>query len=462
MSGPKAVRVISRAERIARCEDLLAELDAQVSEWLKVGNRLGVLSDRDRAATSEKVSLLRQMLMEDKFDQVDRQAPVVVEFLRCDLEERITDQAAKKRRAKTAKRRLRAAAEQVLPMLESSGHTIDPALNKILESASQGLVEDLVEVERAINNAVTVHSASAPSTELNEEQRRLAESLRGSARVETVTDWIVENAKFDDDLATRIEGYIADLEVAEGADVATPFTIRVNEICEVENRGRRRMLFDTLIIDLAAEVKAREQKRRLHTEAVSLKAIIERDSELSEHRVSQKIGRLLEQWDGVDSPLAEQVLVEIAETVEQQHRQRAAQLNRAALLEAFSELGYEIREGLETAWVNDKRIVVRKSEQLDHGVEVSGNVEGGRIQVRPVRFEGAGTGMDRRDDVDIETIWCSEFGTLREIVERKGGEIAIEKAKAIGETPVKTVPAPPVSRRRDRTAKPVSKRRPIG
>ena len=173
---------------------MLAELDAQVSEWLKVGNRLGVLSDRDRAATSEKVSLLRQMLMEDKFDQVDRQAPVVVEFLRCDLEERITDQAAKKRRAKTAKRRLRAAAEQVLPMLESSGHTIDPALNKILESASQGLVEDLVEVERAINNAVTVLSASAPSTELNEDQRRLAESLRGSARVESVTVWIVENA----------------------------------------------------------------------------------------------------------------------------------------------------------------------------------------------------------------------------------------------------------------------------
>ena len=98
--------------------------------------------------------------------------------------------------------------------------------------------------------------------------------------------------------------------------MATPFTIRVNEICEVENRGRRRMLFDTLIIDLAAEVKAREQKRRLHTEAVSLKAIIERDSDLSEHRVSQKIGRLLEQWDGVDSPLAEQVLVEIADTVE--------------------------------------------------------------------------------------------------------------------------------------------------
>ena len=462
MSGPKAVRVISRAERIARCEDLLAQLEAQATEWLRTGNRLGVLSEQDRRATEEKVSLLREALSADKFDQVERQTQTVIEFLRRDMEERIANQAVKKRRAKTVRRRLGAAAEQVLSMLESGNQPIDPALTKMLQSAVGGRIDDPMELETVIGDAISVLSTGSTSTELNADQRALAQALRGDAKVRTVTDWIIKNAHFDDDRATRVEDYIADLEVSEGAEVAAPFSERVNDIREVENKRKRQMLFDTLIIDLAAEVKKRERKRRLHGRAISLRAIIERDVELAQHQISQRIERLLEQWNDIGIDLVEDVLAEVAGTVEQRQQVRAAELNRSAMLEAFSELGYEIREGMETAWVEQKRIVVSKSHQIGHGVEVSGSAEAGRLQVRPVRFaDSSGSSANRQKDSDIETIWCSEFKELQRILDRKGGKLAIEKAKAVGETPVKVVPAPASTRRRETAAKPGLRKRPL-
>jgi len=454
MSGPKAVRVVSRQERIARCRSILADLDAQVAEWLRVGKKLGIISDADRSGTEEKVSLLLELLRADKFDQVERQGPVVVSFLQRDLEERIDKRAEKKRREKTVRRRLGIAAAQTLEMIAASGQDIDPSIIESLEKASAGSVGDPRIVERSINDGVAALSAPVVASALSIEHQALADSLRGSQEIQTISDWVVANPQFDDDLATKVDGYIADLEASEDEAVSTPFAERAIQVRVISDRGRRRMLLDTLIIDLADEVKSRRNKRKLFTQALSLRAFLEQDDEFSKHEAMGKISRLIDKWTDIDFAGASHVVQEVSTFVEQERTERNAEHRRAALLEAFSELGYEIREGMETAWVEKNRIVVRKSEQLNHGVELSGNAESGRLQVRPVRFAPPGAQVDRQQDIDIETLWCSDFGKLQGVLSRKGSELTIQKAKSIGETPVKVVEAPRIGRRRGEVSKP--------
>ena len=51
MSGPKVVRIVTREEIIATCKDILAQLEAEVRQWERVGRRNDLLSDHDIAAT---------------------------------------------------------------------------------------------------------------------------------------------------------------------------------------------------------------------------------------------------------------------------------------------------------------------------------------------------------------------------------------------------------------------------
>jgi hypothetical protein len=54
MSGPKVVRIITREEIIAICKDHLAQLEAALRRWERVGRRNALLSDKDIESTRER------------------------------------------------------------------------------------------------------------------------------------------------------------------------------------------------------------------------------------------------------------------------------------------------------------------------------------------------------------------------------------------------------------------------
>jgi hypothetical protein len=49
---------------------------------------------------------------------------------------------------------------------------------------------------------------------------------------------------------------------------------------------------------------------------------------------------------------------------------------------ALADLGYEAREGMETAWVKDGRVVMHRASNPEMGVEIKGSEP---LQFRPVR-----------------------------------------------------------------------------
>ncbi len=125
--------------------------------------------------------------------------------------------------------------------------------------------------------------------------------------------------------------------------------------------------------------------------------------------------------------------------IEAEVRSMAAEERRRAVLEGLASLGYEVSEGMMTAWVSGGRVVLRKPANPGYGVELSGGPQTDVMQVRAV---GLGNPADPRDagrDKDMETIWCGEFERLRSLVAQAGGNVSIESARPVGQYPLKVV-----------------------
>jgi hypothetical protein len=117
----------------------------------------------------------------------------------------------------------------------------------------------------------------------------------------------------------------------------------------------------------------------------------------------------------------------------------SAAARRTAVLKGLSALGYEVTEGMSTSWVEDGRVVLRSSSRHDYGVELSGNAEGGRLQMRAVAFTLGGAGPDPSRDRDAETIWCSDVAGLQERLAKVRDGLVIERALPVGATPLKRI-----------------------
>jgi hypothetical protein len=117
----------------------------------------------------------------------------------------------------------------------------------------------------------------------------------------------------------------------------------------------------------------------------------------------------------------------------------AAEERRRAVLEGLASLGYEVSEGMTTAWVSGGRIVLRKPANPGYGVELSGASQADVMQVRAVGIGNPAEARDAGRDRDMETIWCGEFERLQSLVAKAGGNVAIESARPVGQYPLKVV-----------------------
>jgi hypothetical protein len=431
MSGPKVVRIVTHEEIVAICEGHLARLNAAADEWVRVGRRNGLLTDAEISATLSRREALRSLLAQGRFMDLQKSVPAEISFLQADQEARLVGAATERAKARAVRSRTEAAAASLLKALERRGVVVPADLRVALEDAASSRSDGVA----AISRAFTLLSGEK-DTAVSDIQRRLADALKETDDRQSFTQWLATQAGGgEDEGSARLYFRIAELAVILGEGATTEFEERLRRISSSETSSRRALLIDSLEVDLAQAVTRAKERATVQSRLRMLAAEL---SQFGSESLAV-IARAIEAR--VDDPF--EALIELEEEATSAlHRSReeaAAQAKRQAVLKGLAELGYQVSEGLETAWVRDGKVVIKRASQPDYGVEIGGRVDSGRVQMRTVAFRSAGAPTEVARDRDAETIFCGDVTKLQTLFAEAGGEIVIERALPVGAAPLRGV-----------------------
>lgn len=433
MSGPKVVRIVTREEVLALCERDLQRLQTAIEHWQEQARAIGELDASELAATLARRDRLRALIGEDRLVQLQKEVVIEIDFLKHDLREREERAIARLAQARQQQRRVKENATTLIRALQARDDLGNAELLDAIAQLADGSQRDNAE-------ALLAHGFAAlsqlPAVEvLSDAQQKLAQSLRTNEASLSLQQWGAaqqQDAPREKRLA-RIDRHIAELQLLQGAGSTHEFLEKLVR-AEAEQRApQRNLLLDSLVLDLADATRTSQQQRSrlqalqdLATEVAAL--------ERSEHAellqsiaacgittIAQELTALTEQCNAI-----------LATHLQQQ----AALARRQAVLQGLASLGYEVREGMATAWADTGKVVLRKTAMPGYGVEVGGKADNGRLQVRAVALS---PDRDTQRDRDIETIWCGEFKRLQALLKDSGSELIIEQALAVGAVPLKEV-----------------------
>jgi hypothetical protein len=422
MSGPKVVRIVTREEILEICAGQLARVEAAFQDWLRVGRRNDCILQANIAAVEARLTRLRGLLAADRFVDLQKQAPQEVEFLNQDMQDRLAKVADTETKARAASRRQGEAAAALLAALRTSGAPLDADLDAALQRAADGQPDP-----RAMARGFALLASETPRD--GAAQRDLAQSLKDGRPSLSLADWASAQSLPPDPVLSRFESRLVELsQLSDPQDVAA-FEARLAAATAPDAAPRRSLLLDSLDLDLTkAIVVARKRDRGARDLRLALAELATLDP-----KAAEALGARSE----TDQAEQAQRLADVQALIAKTRAARAATARRAAVLESLSGLGYEVGEGLATAWAVDGRVVLRKAAQPDYGVEISGDPTAARMQMRVVSFDGEA--IDPARDRDAEQQWCGDVATLQTRLAAIGGGLVIEKALAVGATSVKRI-----------------------
>ncbi|WFU04593.1 hypothetical protein QA648_27860 (plasmid) [Rhizobium sp. CB3171] len=427
MSGPKVVKIVTREELIDICRGHIAALKAAAGQWERVGKRNDAITDVDISAVQARIAAMEQLLAADKFADLQKRVPAEIAFLASDVEDRLQQAADAKASKRTKEKRLRATAATVSRMLRERQMPI-PA-----ELSDPGRYS-LQEIETAISKAVGSFSQSQASSEPSKRQLELASALSQNEERTSFAAWLQHQMKESDPKLSALERQLDELKALD-PHTASAFEEPVQSLAD-ELPSRQSLLIDSLTIDVATAKRDAKERFGLMTELASLRAQL---ALLNNKAAAQR----LEEIDGLEignPPVSKlKVMIDSSSSLLEDLRKAKAEFDRRrTLLSGLAELGYEIKEGMETAWVENGRIVLKRTMDSNTGIELGGNPQAA-LQMRAVAFTSTASPHDTAHDVKAETKFCDDIAELRSKFASTGTDFAIVRAVDVGATPVKTI-----------------------
>ncbi|ROL67034.1 hypothetical protein BLX41_24715 [Pseudomonas protegens] len=427
MSGPKVVRIVTREEILEICAGHLRRLEQAIARWEEQAQRLGQLTEQERAATHERFKQLHQLIEADRLLDLQKQVPIEIQYLKDDLQQRENRAVQQATQQRQLARRQRENATTLLGALQ--GKALPTQLLQQLQALADG--QPVAAVESILAQGFASLGATAEEQGLSEAQQQLAGRLQGESATQTLAQWRAAHEQKEPRLE-RIEQHIAQLLTLDDQASAEPYLAKLRQIDAETREQQRNLLLDSLVLELAQATRdSHERRARL----VLLQELANEVALLCPTAVEQELVQA-GQCSLANMAPVDELIARFNTLIEAELQQRAALARRQAVLEGLASLGYEVREGMATAWAKDGRVVLRKSATPGYGVEVGGTADNGRLQVRAVALSAQ---RDTQRDKDIETLWCGEFQRLQALLAAQGDDLSIEKALAVGAVPLKEV-----------------------
>lgn len=421
MSGPKVVRIVTREEILARCEGQLARVDAALAEWQRAGARDGGLDAAAIAEAEQRRATLAAHIAADRFTELQKEAPLEEAFLRADIDARRAAAAERAAAERARGRREKQAAQSLLATLDRAGRSIEPLLRRRLEAGEPAALAE---------GFAALGGDSAPEAASREQAGRLGE---GIAR-EDFAAWLAgAEHESEHPEISQLDARLAEIALLAPAAPVDDWRARLDAAAAADDR-RRPLLLDALGGEIRRALEAEKTAARAAAELAGLLA--EADA------AGLDTGLWRRDLAALDAQGTAERIAAVAAALEAHRAAAAARDRRSAVLEALAELGYEVREEMMGAWVEQGELILANPTRPGYGMEVrGGGAAAERIQMRAVAFEGTAAGNDTGRDRDAETLWCGDIMRLRAELGETGGRLDIEKALEIGAVPLKRVAA---------------------
>ena len=435
MSGPKVVRVVTREEIEAICRGHFRDVETAIAAVLQVAERLDRLSEGVQEELARQKEVVVSLLKAENWMEIQKRGPAIVARLQAYTDQIRADAVAAAAADRAKGRRLAEGARTLVAALEKAGQAVAPQLRAAVQIATTADPDELVTIEAQLSEGMRqLATASASTSGEGSAALGMADRLGAGLVSQSLGSWLASVVP-PNSRETRLDAVIAELRVRADPDTVHAFERRAFEIARRED-DQRDLLMDSLILEasrLAAQRRASEQAAfRLQLALASLSPLTTEETKTLAARINVAIA-------SVDGDEGAALCDEAAALVDREAKSFAARARREAVLKGLSALGYEIREGMETAWAKDGRVVVRKPGTKDYGVELGAPADASRLQVRLVGSDKPVSARSVERDRDHEVSWCGEFEALQARVASAGGYLVIDRAIGVGVQPVKTV-----------------------
>lgn len=434
MSGPKVVRIITREEILEICLGHIAQVEAALAEWERLGSRNKVIDDHDRARYANDVKRLKQLIEQNRFLDVQKRAPELLRSLRSDMSQRLEAMYSAEAAARRRQYSLRLSAKQLQKELQEARVALPNELRDGLAAATSNVpITDEV-LQKVVADALRMLPERAPDA--TEDHSELLQQLRVGDKSQTLDDWLKRSQP--DPISSAVETldhYLAQLATCDDPEKLEQLTGRATSATSELDSSRRKMLIDSLCIEAASVVRTAQRRLQWRQAAADERAaaVAAGDTEACDETFrSLDVHLRNDDFAGVRACLdrIKQLRADAA-------RSRAALAGRSALLGGLKELGYQVNEGMVVAWTKNKRLVVHHPTMPGVAVELGGVNDESQFQARVVAVQGEN--RDARNDKQTETAWCGELSKIQARIRENGGELNIDRALPAGAQALKIV-----------------------
>jgi hypothetical protein len=237
----------------------------------------------------------------------------------------------------------------------------------------------------------------------------------------------------------RIEQLLVQLELLDNGSDAADLRARLDALDGELDPRQRRLRLDSLALLVSQAIQRR-------SEAVDRQAILdELEAQLGVYDTvpAELIKAIAAQRESQQNGPS---LTDLREVVQRWCEQEARRLDgeriRSVVLGSLRELGYDVREGMATGWVEGGSIVLQRAGSSDYAVELQDM--NGRLRTQVVRYGDPSAPVNdqqRQRDTEIEEQWCTAHAQTLANLRQHGMEAQVMAKRSPGEAPLKVVRA---------------------
>lgn len=339
---------------------------------------------------------------------------------------------------------------------------MDAELSRLQQHANDAVLEARLRA-RSMQAAVTDLAARLQAAGMEQDRQALLKAPTLDALERAAQLLERQEDQVQDDLA--IQQALADLGVRAKAQQIKPEANdqereRIEQLLvhvELLDDGPSTTAFRARLDALDGEIDPRQRRLRLDSLALHISQALQRLQEAgNRQRILDDLEAQLAAYDEVPPGLIEAIayqregreggatLAELQEAVARWCQQEARRLDgeriRTVVLGSLRELGYDVREGMATGWVEGDSVVLQKAGSQDYAVELQDM--NGRLRSQVVRYgdpDSPLSDQQQQRDTEVEQHWCMAHARALESLRQQGIEADIKAKREPGEVPVVVV-----------------------